>query len=194
MKRWEIQGTPSSQQLEEIAAMLESGGVVLLPTDTIYGLHAVAGNADAVAKIAAMKGRDAGKPFLLLASSTAQLEALGCVVPPIMNDIWPSPLTAVLQQAVRTLAPRIPMVPWLRRRAERIGPLVSTSANPSGEPPITSPSELAETLQNVVDGVVDAGPSKGEVSAIVDFTADEPRFIREGEVFFTQNLRKSLRK
>lgn len=194
MKRWPIGDAPSEEQLEEIAATLGSSGVVLLPTDTIYGLHAVADDPDAVARISAMKCREQGKAFLILAASTAQLEALGCVVPAILNDIWPASLTAVLQQRQHTLAARIPAVAWLRELAKRLGPLVSTSANQSGEPPITAPSELPSELQTMLDGVVDAGPRRGEVSAIVDFTGDEPRFIRDGEVLFTQNLRKRLRK
>jgi tRNA threonylcarbamoyl adenosine modification protein (Sua5/YciO/YrdC/YwlC family) len=194
MKRWAIEDAPSEEQLEEIAATLASGGVVLLPTDTIYGLHAVSTDPDAIARISVMKGREEGKAFLLLAASTAQLEALGCVVPAILNDIWPASLTAVLQQGEHTLAARIPTVGWLRALAERLGPIVSTSANRSGEPPITTPSELPRELQMMLDGVVDAGPRKGEVSAIVDFTGNEPRFIRDGEVLFTQNLRKRLRK
>jgi L-threonylcarbamoyladenylate synthase len=194
MKRWTIGESPSDEQLREIAATLASGGVVLLPTDTIYGLHAVSSDRSAVAKIAAMKGRDAAKPLLVLAASTSQLEGLGCVVPAILNDIWPAPLTVVLQQGEETLAARIPAVPWLRELAERVGPLVSTSANRSGEAPVTRPSELAYELQKALDGEVDAGPVEGEVSVIVDFTGDEPRFIRDGEILFTQNLRKRLRK
>jgi L-threonylcarbamoyladenylate synthase len=194
MKRWAVDDAPSSRQLEEIAATLAFGGVVLLPTDTIYGLHALSSDSNAVAKIGAMKGRDSGKPFLRLAGSIAQLEALGCVVPAILNDIWPAPLTAVLRRGEDTLAARIPAIEWLRELAERLGPLVSTSANRSGEPPVTSPSILAPEWLEILDGIVDAGSRAGEVSAIVDFTGAEPRFIRSGEDLFTQNLRKRLRK
>lgn len=198
MKRWTSAGQPSGEptdpQLTEIAAALLAGGVLLLPTDTIYGLHAVAANAAAVARIARMKGRDGAKPFLILASSAAQLEAMGCIVPPILNDLWPAPLTAVLRQGGTTVAARVPAVGWLRKLAETAGPLVSTSANRSGEPPVEEPSALARDLQNGLDGLLDGGPRNGEPSAIVDFTGTEPRFIRDGEVLFTQELRKRLRK
>jgi L-threonylcarbamoyladenylate synthase len=70
---------------------------------------------------------------------------------------------------------------------------VSTSANQAGEPPISAPNRLARTLQEALDGLLDAGPIEGEPSAIVDFTGDRPRLIREGEAGFTQNLRKTLR-
>jgi len=194
MKRWTIEREPSEAQLAEIAEALTAGGVLLLPTDTIYGLHAVAANREAVARIAAMKERDGAKPFLVLAASAAQLEAMGCVVPAILNDLWPAPLTAVLPHGSTTVAARVPDVAWLRRLAGMAGPLASTSANRSGEPPVSEPSELARDLQSALDGLVDAGPLHGEPSAIVDFTGSEPRFIREGENLFTQKLRKTLRK
>jgi L-threonylcarbamoyladenylate synthase len=194
MKRWTIDCEPSEEQLTEIAEALTAGGVLLLPTDTIYGLHAVAANREAVARIAGMKARDGAKPFLILAASALQLEAMGCSVPPILNDLWPAPLTAVLPHGSTTVAARVPDVAWLRRLAGMAGPLASTSANRSGESPVSAPSELARDLQNALDGLVDAGPLHGEPSAIVDFTGDEPRFIREGEVLFTQKLRKTLRK
>ena len=194
MKCWTIDGEPSDAQLAEIAEAFTAGGVLLLPTDTIYGLHALASNREAVARIAKMKERDGAKPFLVLAASAAQLEELGCVVPEILNDLWPAPLTAVLTQGSTTVAARVPDLEWLRRLAGMAGPLASTSANRSGEVPVSRPSELAHELQHALDGVVDAGPLHGEPSAIVDFTGTDPRVIRDGEVLFTQKLRKTLRK
>jgi tRNA threonylcarbamoyl adenosine modification protein (Sua5/YciO/YrdC/YwlC family) len=184
----------SPATLDEIAAVLRGGGVVLLPTDTIYGLHGLAGNREVTSRIAAIKGREETKPFVVLAASVTQVEALGAAVPPILNDLWPAPLTAVLatNQAF-SIAVRVPAVEWLRSLLERTGPLISTSANRAGEPPISTPDRLAQTLHDALDGLLDAGPIAGEPSAIVDFTGDEPRLIREGEPGFTQNLRKTLR-
>lgn len=190
-------------QLNEIAEALSNNKVLLLPTDTIYGLHGLADSPEAVAKIAAMKGRDAQKPFVVLASSIDQLEDIGVAIThEQLKEIWPAPLTAVLplrrpvaaSRGAGSLAVRIPALDWLRELTNRTGPLVSTSANRSGEPPVEAPEQLARDLQDALDGLVDAGPRHGEPSAIVDFTGDEPRFIREGDVFFTQNLRKTLRK
>lgn len=191
---WTIDGDPTPEQLEEIASLLLAGGVVLMPTDTIYGLHAMATDERALARIAAMKERDAEKRFIVLAADAAQVERLGCVVPAVLHDIWPGPLTAVLPQGGTTVAARVPDVAWLRKLLERTGPLASTSANRSGEPPITEPKHLARDLQDALDGLVDGGPRNGEPSTIVDFTADEPRFIREAHNPFTQKLRKTLRK
>lgn len=196
-RRWHIGDAPTALQLKEIASALSSGSVVLMPTDTIYGLHAVASDAAAVARIAEMKGRDGEKPFIVLASSVAQLAGLGVTAHPhvmeALTSIWPAPLTAILPQGGSTLAVRIPAVDWLRELIARTGPLVSTSANRSGEPPVDRPGALAQHLQNALD-VVDGGVRSGEPSAILDLTGDEPRFTREGDPFFTQKLWKTLRK
>lgn len=206
MKRWSFIGDPSPEQLSEIAAMLAAGRVVLLPTDTIYGLHALASDENAVARVAALKERDDTKPFIVLAASTAQLPALGVTaskeVLDALDSIWPAPLTAILplreavaaSRGASTLAVRVPALGWLRRLLESTGPLVSTSANRSGEPPVASPDLLAHELQKEIDGIADGGRREGEPSAIVDLSAGEPRFIRGGEPFFTQKVWKTLRK
>ena len=193
VKRWQLAGAPTEAQLDEIAALLRSGGVVLLPTDTIYGLHALANDASS-AKIAAIKGRDAEKRFVIIAASVAQLVAIGAEVPSRLNNIWPAPLTAILLRGSETIAARVPDLKWLRELLERTGPLISTSANRSGEPPITLATALHVELLRRIDGVADAGPQNGKPSAIVDFTETEPRFIREGDPRFTQDLRKTLSK
>jgi L-threonylcarbamoyladenylate synthase len=207
VRRWIARGAPSAAQLEEIAALLRSGGVVLLPTDTVYGLHAVASDDRAVARIAKIKGRAERKPFITLAASIADLQALGAHVPKILHEIWPAPLTAILEcgalaplskaaasRRTPTIAARVPDLDWLRSLLSRSGPLVSTSANRSGEPPIRAAQELTSELEDALDGVLQAGFLNGKPSAIVDFTGTEPRVIREGESRFTQNLRKRLRK
>jgi tRNA threonylcarbamoyl adenosine modification protein (Sua5/YciO/YrdC/YwlC family) len=193
VKRWQLAGAPTESQIDEIAALLRSGGIVLLPTDTIYGLHALANDASS-AKIAAIKARDAEKRFVMIAASVAQLETIGADVPSMLNNIWPAPLTAILRRGTGTIAARVPDLKWLRDLLERTGPLISTSANRSGEPPITIADALPDELLRAIDGVVDAGPRNGKPSAIVDFTETEPRFIREGDPRFTQDLRKTLSK
>lgn len=194
MRTITITGDPSPDLLDTIAAALREGKIVLLPTDTIYGLHAAAGNEAAVEAIAALKTRDESKRFVVIAASTDQLLEYGAVVPDVLRSVWPAPLTAVVPHNDGSVAVRVPDLPWLRALLERTGPLVSTSANRSGEPPIQKPSDLAPELQERVDWALDAGPREGKPSTIVDFTWDEPRFIREGEAAFAQFLRKTLRK
>jgi len=194
MKRWRVDGEPSEDVLDEIADVLRAGGVALLPTDTIYGLHAMATDVEAVARIRSMKERGDQKPFVIIASSVDQLEKLGATIPDALRNIWPAPLTAIVASGETTIAARIPDLPWLRALLDRTGPLVSTSANRSGEPPVTAPEMLADDLLAALDALFDAGPREGQPSTIVDVTGDEPRIVREGDPGFTQFLRKMLRK
>jgi L-threonylcarbamoyladenylate synthase len=193
MKSWRVDREPPPEVVDEIADILRRGGVALLPTDTIYGLHADVMNAVAVDHVAELKGREEGKPFVVIAASPDQLTALGCVVPEILHELWPAPLTAVLARGANTLAARVPDLSWLRSLLERTGPLTSTSANRSGEPPITDPTQLAPAMRDGLDALLDAGVLQGKPSSIVDFTGEHPRIVREGDPSFAQSLRKSLR-
>jgi len=205
-RRWQIQESPSTLQLNEIAKALGGGSVVLMPTDTIYGLHALALDAEAVARVAEIKGREETKPFIVLAASIDQLPLLGVSAEDDILDalasVWPAPLTAILplhapipaSRGALTLAVRIPALEWLRELIVRTGPLVSTSANQSGEPAVESPALLARELQDRLDAIVDGGVRTGEPSTIVDLTSAEPQLLRDGQHSFTQNLWKRLRK
>ena len=205
-RRWTLAGDPAAEDLRALADLLRSGAVALLPTDTIYGLHALADDQSAILRICSLKGRDDSKPFIVLGSSLEQLESIGAAagdrVRPILEELWPGPLTAVVPltkplaaaRGADSIAVRVPDVAWLRELLERTGPLASTSANRSGEAAIVSPEELSLDLQNQLDAVVSAGPLEGKASAVVDFTGAEPRFIRDGERLFTQKVWKTLRK
>lgn len=206
MRRWTAAPQPNAADVGTVAEVLRAGGVVLLPTDTIYGLHAVATDERAVARIAAMKGRDAAKPFVVIGASMQQLQDIGVEFPEraaeVLQSLWPAPLTAIVplrlpvaaSRGAATLAVRVPDLEWLRALAAICGPLASTSANLSGEPTVESPEMLSHAIQTSLDGVVDAGPLKGEPSVIVDFTGDAPRITREGDTAFTQKVWKTLRK
>jgi L-threonylcarbamoyladenylate synthase len=195
MKSWRVDGAPGNDVLDELAAILIAGGVALLPTDTIYGLHALAANQQAVDRIAAIKERPGDKAFVVIAASIEQLTAMHVVVPDVLRTIWPAPLTAILPAGTSTIAARVPDLDWLRALLARTGPLVSTSANRSGEPPVTSPEMLERTMQYRLDALLNQGPCEGKPSTIVDFTESTrstPRLVREGDPGFTQFLRKSL--
>lgn len=203
---WNAQAAPSDRQRAEISLLLQRGGVVVLPTDTIYGLHAVATNARAVERITQLKGRADEKPFVVLASSLDQLDALGVVfrndVRATLDDLWPAPLTAILplrnpipaSRGRQSLAVRIPAVEWLRDLIRETGPLVSTSANRSGEPPVSSPSELPADIADAVDGIVQTHATGNNPSTIIDLSGESPTVIREGDSAFAQKLWKTLRK
>src|SRR6185436_8799311 len=111
MKRWK---STDDLTLHEIAEVLARGGIVVLPTDTVYGLHASANNQRAVNRIAEIKGRAAEKPFIVIAASIDDVEALGAAVPDVLHDIWPAPMTAILRRGDATIAARVPDLDWLR--------------------------------------------------------------------------------
>jgi L-threonylcarbamoyladenylate synthase len=206
LRRWAVDREPSAADIGAVADVLRGGGVVLLPTDTIYGLHAVATDERAVGRIAAMKGRDAAKPFVVIGASMQQLQDIGVEFPEraseVLQSLWPAPLTAILplrlpvaaSRGAATLAVRVPGLDWFRALAAICGPLASTSANLSGEPAVETPEMLSYGIQTSLDGVVDGGPLKGEPSVIVDFTGDSTRITREGDPSFTQVVWKTLRK
>ncbi len=203
--RWTFSIAPSDAQIESLASLLRGGGVALLPTDTIYGLHALATHEEAIRRIVALKGRDEDKPLVVLGASREDLAAIGAELPissPALDELWPGPLTAIVplkrpvaaSRGASSLGIRVPAVSWLRELLRATGPLASTSANLSGQPPITDPQELSHDLQNSLDAILDCGRLSGDPSTIVDFTGDQPRLIRGGETFFTQKVWKSLRK
>ena len=203
-RRWTIEERPTSVQLSQIAKLLREGGVALLPTDTIYGFHATALDPDAVERIVAIKGREETKPFVVIAAAPEQLATLGvsasAATMAALAAIWPAPLTAILpldepipaSRGLSTLAVRVPDLTWLRQLTAETGPLVSTSANRSGEPPVRNPSDLAPDLQQRIDAIVDAGELPGAASVIVDLSGTEPRMVRTGENSFTQKVWKTL--
>ena len=139
--------------MEQLLAVLARGGVVLMPTDTIYGLHAVAANDEAVVRVATIKGRDEEKRFVVIGASADQLSDFGAAIPDVLRSVWPAPLTAVVPYRGATLAVGVPDLGWLRALLARSGPLVSSSANRSGEPPVTSPQPTlcTESAENAAD-------------------------------------------
>jgi L-threonylcarbamoyladenylate synthase len=195
---------PSPAELDEIATLLSAGGVVLLPTDTIYGLHARAHDEAAIQRIVELKGRDEDKPLVILAADVAQLQALGLEfssgAAAVLGALWPAPLTAILPlsrtvaaaRGSASAAARIPAVTWLRELIRRTGPLASTSANRSGEPPLIDPRRIGMLRRDKIDGIIAAAILEGAPSTIVDFRGATPTVVRQGEFFFTQNLWKTL--
>lgn len=197
---------PAADVIRRLADVIRRNGVILMPTDTIYGLHALATSETAIERIAALKEREEAKPFVVLGASMSQFEAIGVECSDrtrrILEELWPGPLTAVLSlnkaiaasRGAKSLAVRVPDLQWLRELLVLSGPLASTSANISGRPPISAPEDAPRDWHDRLDAIVNAGRREGKPSSIVDFTGDEPRLIREGESFFTQKVWKTLRK
>ncbi len=174
---------------------LVRGGVVALPTDTLYGLSCRADRPSAQARIARMKERRRDEPFLVLVHDFDQLETLTERVPPVslLRAVWPGPVTLVLPAGPRlspmlvgprdTVAVRLPARRWLRDLVAQVNaPLVSTSINRAGERPLRDPAAIAREFGPYIDLLVDGGMAPTtRASALVDLTRSPPELLRSGD-------------
>jgi L-threonylcarbamoyladenylate synthase len=189
---------PAPEAVAELAARLRAGGVLAIPTDTIYGLAADARSAAAVQRIFAVKGRDEGKPLPVLVGSREQAEELAASLPPAFAPLaaafWPGPLTLVLPARPglppqllaggASIAVRWPRAPIAQALLAACGfPLTATSANRSGQPGCLSAAEVEAQLGDRLEVIVDGGPAAAPLpSTMLDLTGAEPRLLREGAV------------
>jgi tRNA threonylcarbamoyl adenosine modification protein (Sua5/YciO/YrdC/YwlC family) len=181
--------------VDAAALAVRRGDLVVLPTDTVYGIGADAFDPAAVRKLLAAKGRGREMPPPVLISSATTLDALATGVPgyarALVEAFWPGPLTLVCrqQQSLQwdlgdtrgTVAVRMPDHPVALEILERTGPLAVSSANLTGHPPATDAARAEEMLGESVAAIVDAGTTPGEVpSTIIDVTGDRGRVLRRG--------------
>jgi L-threonylcarbamoyladenylate synthase len=184
-------------RIREAAAALRRGGIVAYPTETYYALGALATDSAAVDRLARAKGRPDGKPLPLLAADVTAVErvaVLDAAARRIAERLWPGPLSLVLAArdglpapicaGTGTVAIRIPASEVARALArEAGGPLVSTSANPSGAPPAASAGALEPGLRAALDAVLDVGPTPGGLpSTLVAVEGGSVRLLRAGPV------------
>ena len=177
------------------ADAVQRGEVVVLPTDTVYGVGADAFDPGAVARVLAAKGRGRDMPPPVLVPHARTLDGLATQVPDEARELiaafWPGPLTLVCraQPSLRwdlgdtggTVALRMPLHRVALAVLELTGPLAVTSANRTGRPPATTCDEAVEQLGEAVSVYLDAGPSPaGLASTIVDVTGAVPRVLRSG--------------
>jgi L-threonylcarbamoyladenylate synthase len=184
--------------LEEAARCLRDGGLVAFPTDTLYGLGAVAAQERAVQRLFEAKERPGDRPLPIFVASAADVDSVATEVSQagrrLMETFWPGGLTLVLRRHPRfhslalaggdTVAVRVPAHPVALELLRRVGePLTGTSANLSGRPGPRTAGEVRRQLGGRVDLIVDGGPCPGGVeSTVVDCTVDPPRVLREGAV------------
>lgn len=171
------------------------GNLVVIPTDTVYGLAADAFSPDAVRGLLDAKGRGREMPPPVLISAVTTLDALAVAVPDwareLVEQFWPGPLTLVCRQQTSltwdlgdtrgTVAIRMPDDPVALAVLERTGPLAVSSANVTGRAAATDADAAEQMLGDAVAVIVDAGPSPvGETSTIVDATGQQGRVLRRG--------------
>ena len=173
------------------AEVVAAGGVVLLPTESYYGLGVDPLLADGVARICTMKNRGPELGLPVLCAGWEQLQTLVRVPERFrikLSRMWPAPLTVVLPSIAvtaasrgETLAVRIPAHASLRALLYRTGPLTGTSANRHGRPPCTIVDDALDSLLGAPDLVLDAGPTAGgEPSTMVDLSGENPEVLRSG--------------
>lgn len=178
------------------AKVLLGGGLVVLPTETVYGLAALASNPVATRALFARKGRGAEVPVAVLCADAEQAMALADQRPSLATQLaeahWPGPLTMVLPrrpglgwalgEPAGTIGLRCPDHDLVRAIAARVGPLATTSANRHGLPTPASATEAAAQLLGAVDLVLDGGSISGTPSTVVDLTSGTVRVLRQGGV------------
>lgn len=178
--------------------VLNSGGLVAFPTDTVYGLGAPAFQPNAVARLYAVKGRPRTKAIPILLNDAGALERVAQDIPPeawlLAEKFWPGPLTIVLARKPtvpdvvtaggENLAVRVPNHHFALRLIEAVGgALAATSANPSGRPDPVTAEEVLAYLGGRIELILDGGRCPGGVpSTVVDVTRIPPVVIRRGAI------------
>jgi tRNA threonylcarbamoyl adenosine modification protein (Sua5/YciO/YrdC/YwlC family) len=190
-----LTGYLEGRNIGRAAAVLRGGGVAVLPTDTIYGLHCVCSDRNAVERIRKIKGRSRSTGFILLASSVGMTDTIVSGWPggsrKILAGLWPAPLTVILPAAKTVPSPlrpkggvavRIPAVPALLKLIEKTGaPIVSTSVNLSGEKPVNRISDIREGFPGL-DAYISRRGSGGLIpSTVVDVREGGALILREGK-------------
>jgi L-threonylcarbamoyladenylate synthase len=185
-------------------AAVQEGQLVVLPTDTVYGVGADAFNAEAVSALLAAKGRGRSMPPPVLvgsvAAAAALAESLGAFGQDLIDEFWPGPLTLIfrasptlmwdLGDTLGTVAVRMPLHPIALDLLRRTGPMAVSSANKHGLPAATTADEAQAQLGDEISVYLDGGPCADNVpSTILDLTGSVPRLLRAGALS-VDDLRK----
>ena len=182
--------------VRDAAAILRRGGLLGIPTETVYGLGADALNEDAVSRIFLAKGRPQDNPLIIHVPDASWLESYCRDVPPaayqLAERFWPGPLTMILPRrdivplqttgGLETVGIRCPNHPVTLAIIEAAGvPIAAPSGNTSGRPSPTTAAHMIEDMDGRIDGIVDGGPcTVGVESTIIDLTVTPPRLLRPG--------------
>jgi tRNA threonylcarbamoyl adenosine modification protein (Sua5/YciO/YrdC/YwlC family) len=186
--------------LTAAASALRAGQLVVLPTDTVYGLGCDAFSSVAVRALLSAKGRGRDMPVPVLVGSWSTVDGLVLGVPAraraLIEAFWPGGLSLVLPHAPSltwdlgdtrgTVMLRMPLHPVALELLREVGPMAVSSANCSGFPPATTVEQALEQLTGRVAVFLDGGPSGGSASTIIDLTGDDPVVLREGAVSVAQ--------
>ena len=186
-----------SDAIAAAAAAVKSGGLVVMPTDTVYGIGADAFDTSAVAALLSAKGRGRDMPVGVLVGSWHTIEGLVYSVPDSARELirafWPGALSLVVQQAPSlqwdlgdargTVMLRMPLHPVAIELLRETGPMAVSSANVSGRPAASTAEEARDQLGDTVEVYLDGGTAPQQAaSTILDLTGETPHIVREGPV------------
>ncbi|MCF6293335.1 MAG: threonylcarbamoyl-AMP synthase [Robiginitomaculum sp.] len=187
----------NASTLGKAASILSNGGLVIVPTETVYGIAALASDGIAIERIYQIKGRPDHKALLAHIDGLEMAKKLAMLNPlaeKLIASFWPGPLTLVLPKltsanihenaggGLPSIAVRCPDHDFTKNLIAKLNqPLVAPSANFSGEPPPASLGELSEQIANNVDLIVDGGTCiSGQPSTLIDLTGASPKILRQG--------------
>ena len=188
---------PPARVIAEAKRVIQAGGVIIYPTETLYGLGANPFDPAVMERVYAIKGRGAAKPIPFLIKDYEMLESLVAEVPPVagelMEQYWPGPLTLIfrakegLPAAMRgkdgTIGLRISSHPIAQGICAQLSAaLTATSANRSGEEDLVDVKHIAAILGDRVDLIIDGGTVSGIGSTVIDLTVAPPRIVRQGVI------------
>ena len=188
---------------KDIIKTLKDGKLVIMPTDTIYGIIGDATNEDVINKVYEVKERPHDKPLLILVSNLSMLHELVTEIPKetekIINKFWPGPLTILFKKSSKVsdaltansalVAIRMPNDKRLLNIMNHLNrPLISTSANISSYDAITNPNQLEEKMKEKIDLIVDEGTVNNEASTLITIVNGKIEILREGSL--TEKIRK----
>lgn len=176
--------------------LLQRGGIVAMPTDTVYGIAALLTDADAIERLYEVKGREHTKSIAVLLAGAEQLPLVVQGASPaalrLGERFWPGALTLVVPRLpslpralsqTDTVGVRVPDHPLAQQLLTASGPLAVTSANLSGQPDALAAQDVLAQLEGRIDLVLDGGTTPGAVpSTVVDTLANPPRILRPGPI------------
>ncbi len=180
----------------QLIVCLNNGGVVVIPSDTLYGVMARAADQKAVERVYKLRGRAPDKPCIVLAAGIWQMTDTShwsLLHRQLAKRYWPGAMSLVtpvtdqtpvyLHRSTYTLAYRIPSYPELRKLLEATGPLIAPSANPEGQAPATTIAEAQAYFGEQIDGYLDVGPlTAHRPSTVVTVENNKPKVLRPGAV------------
>ncbi|MFC1598411.1 L-threonylcarbamoyladenylate synthase [Patescibacteria group bacterium] len=189
------QQNPETKKINQVVEILNSGKIIVYPTDTIYGLGCDIFNKKAVTKIQQIKKREKNKPFSIICSDFKQI-ADYAIIPDyafkIMKKVLPGPYTFIFKAKNRapktvlsknkTIGIRMPdnnICLEIVKNLEH--PIISTSLNISGENVLTNPNQLSKEMRNKIDIIIDAGTLSPNPSTIIDFSQETAEVLRQGQ-------------